>query len=119
MPSLPDPSRIPNELWELEYRSSDGLREVYTYWDRATGLGFRKVLNLVEADLLEANRQSLNDSYGQRFRDDPVGTRIASIPLNIFFRDIAPRLKEGDTDHMKWWLNKDDNRPYRTFRGRI
>jgi hypothetical protein len=29
-------------------------------------------------------------SHGQRFRDEPMGTKIASTPLNIFYRDIAP-----------------------------
>ena len=120
MSSLPDPSRIPDELWEIEGLSNDGLRRHYVYWvDKANGLGFRKTENLVEAELLESNRQSLNESQTQRFRDDAVGTRIASTPLNIFYRDIAPRMKDGDTDFMKWWLNRDENRPYRTFRGRV
>jgi hypothetical protein len=39
--------------------------------------------------------------------------------LNVFYRDFASRLKDGDEDFMKWWLNGDGNRPYRTFRGRV
>lgn len=120
MPSLPDPSRIPDSAWEFECLSSDGLRRQYIHWiDKEKGLGFRKTENLVEDELLALNRESLNDSQGKRFRDDPVGTKIASTPLNIFYRDIAPRLKDGDSDFMKWWLNHEKNRPYRTFRGKI
>lgn len=120
MPSLPDPSRIPDDQWEFESLSQDGLRRHYVYWvDKANGVGFRKTENLVEEQLLSQNRESLNDSFGKRFRDDAMGTRIARTPLNIFYRDIAPRLKEGDTDFMKWWLNHEKNRPYRTFRGRV
>lgn len=120
MTSLPDPSRIPDELWEFEGLSSDGLRRHYVYWiDKENGLGFRKTENLVEEELLASNQDSLNDSHGKRFRDDPIGTKIASTPLNIFYRDIAPRLKDGDEDFMRWWLNRDQNRPYRTFRGRV
>lgn len=117
MPSLPDPSRIPDSVWEFEGVSSDGLRRTYTC--TIDGLTFRKTENLVEAELLEQNRVDFNDSLGKRFADEPIGTRIASTPLNVFYRDIAPRLKDGDSDFMKWWLNRDENRPYRTFRGLV
>lgn len=117
MPSLPDPSRIPDNLWEFEGVSSDGLRRHYVYWvDKANGVGFRKTENLVEEDLLAHNRERLNDSQGQRFGDGKV---VASVPLNVFYRDFASRLREGDTDFMRWWLNNDDNKPYRTFRGKV
>lgn len=100
--------------------SADGLRRHYIYWvDRENGIAFRKTENVLEDELLKLNQESLNASQGQRFRDEPMGTRIASTPLNIFYRDIAPRLKDGDEDFMKWWLNHDQNRPYRTFRGRV
>lgn len=120
MPSLPDPSRIPDELWEFEGLSSDGLRRQYVYWvDREKGIGFRKTENAVEDELLKFNQESLNMSQGMRFRDDAIGTRMASVPLNIFYRDLAPRLKDGDEDYVKWFLNHNNNRPYRTFRGRV
>ena len=115
-----DPSKIPDDQWEYEGRSSDGLRVHYIHWvDRERGVFFRKTENLVEESLLKFNQESLNMSHGQRFRDEPMGTKMASIPLNIFYRDLAPRLKEGDQDFMKWFLNHGDNKPYRTFRGRV
>lgn len=117
MTSLPDPSRIPDESWEFDGVSSDGLRRHYVYWvDKANGVGFRKTENLVEADLLARNKESFNASQGQRFGDGKI---VASIPLNIFYRDFAERLKAGDDDFAKWWLNNDQNRPYRTFRGQV
>lgn len=120
MTSLPDPSRIPDDQWTFEGMSQDGLRRHYIHWiDRENGLGFRKTENVVDDELLALNRESLNDSYGKRFSDDAIGTRMASIPLNVFYRDFASRLKEGDTDFIKWWLNRDQNRPYRTFRGTV
>lgn len=67
--------------------------------------------------LLEDNRQSLDDSASQRFRDDY--TRVGRIPLNVLYRDLAPYMKQGDKDHLKWWLNRDENRMFRTFRGRV
>ena len=120
MTSLPDPSRIPDSAWEFEGLSSDGLRRHYVYWvDKANGVGFRKTENNVEESLIAQNRESFNDSFGKRFRDDAVGTKIASVPLNVFYRDFAKRLKEGDDDFTKWWLNHENNRPFRTFRGDV
>lgn len=117
MSSLPDPSRIPDESWEFDGMSSDGLRRHYVYWvDKANGVGFRKTENLVEDELIARNRESFNDSHGKRFGDGKV---IASVPLNVFYRDFASRLKDGDEDFVKHWLNSDQNRPYRTFRGRV
>lgn len=116
-PDKMDPSRIPDDQWEFEGFSQDGARRHYVHWiDKAKGLGFRKTENMIEAELLERNRQSYNDSFGKRFGDGQI---ISSIPLNVFYRDIAPRLKEGDRDYLRWWHNRDENRPYRTFRGRI
>lgn len=74
---------------------------------------------MVEESLLKFNQESLNMSHGKRFADEPIGTRVASIPLNVFYRDIATRMKDGDQDFMKWYLNNGDNLPYRTFRGRV
>jgi hypothetical protein len=120
MPSQADPSRIPDDQWEYEGQSSDGLRVHYIHWvDRERGIFFRKTENLVEESLLKFNAESLNMSQGKRFNDEPMGTRVASIPLNIFYRDIAPRAKDGDQDFMKWFLNRSENRPYRTFRGKV
>jgi hypothetical protein len=120
MTSLPDPSRIPDSAWEFDGVSDDGLRRHYVHWiDKEKGLGFRKTENVVEDELLALNQESLNDSYGKRFSNDAIGTKMASIPLNVFYRDFAARLKEGDSDFIKWWLNNDQNRPYRTFRGKV
>jgi hypothetical protein len=117
MSTLPDPSRIPDELWEFDGMSSDGLRRHYVHWiDKANGLGFRKTENLAEDNMLAVNKQQFDDSFGQRFGE---WQKVASTPLNVFYRDFAKRLKEGDEDFTKWWLNHEQNRPYRTFRGRI
>lgn len=90
-----------------------------TYTCTIDGYTFRKTENLIEADLLAQNAADFNDSHGKKFRDDPIGTKIASTPLNVYYRDIAPRMKDGDEDFMKWWLNHENNRPFRTFRGKV
>lgn len=119
MPSRPkfDPTRIPDEAWEYDGHSPDGLRRYWIAWvDREKGTFIRKTENLAEPELLEMNREDYNDSFGKRFGDGRV---VARIPLNVFFRDWSKALKEGDTDFNRWWLNRSENRPYRTFRGNI
>lgn len=45
--------------------------------------------------------------------------RVARIPLNKLYADIAPRLKQGDEDHLRWWLQREENQPFRTKSGRL
>lgn len=117
MLSQADPSKIPDDQWTYEGTSSDGLRVHYIHWvDRERGIFFRKTENLVEPALIEHNQHLLNESQTQRFGDGRV---VARVPLNVFYRDVAPRLKQGDEDYVKWFLNHQNNRPYRTFRGTV
>lgn len=46
--------------------------------------------------------------------------RVARIPINKLFADgIAEKLSQGDDDHLKWWLGRDENQPFRTKSGRL
>lgn len=123
-----DPSRIPEEAWEHDGYSGDGLRRYSIAWvDREKGLYVRRTENLAEPEILAANERERNDTDGTRWSSgmgsDKGGNlpmvKVASVPLNVFFRDIAPRQKEGDTDFVKWWLRNEQNRPYRTRRGNV
>jgi hypothetical protein len=39
--------------------------------------------------------------------------------LNKFFSEIAAKKTEGDKDHLKWWLNRPENLPFRTRDGKL
>ncbi len=117
MRSLIDPSRIQEggdwEVYEVtpEYRRSRLWLDETRYIVRTE--------YLQDEELIELNRQEFNDSQTQRFKDDAVGTKVASIPLNRFYQDVAPRLKDGDKDFLPWYLDRSENRWMRTFRGTI
>jgi hypothetical protein len=118
--SLLDPSRvnIRDDAWELVEVSEDYVTHravLERYADGTVAYVHRRAPRGVDA-LLEANRQSLSDSDGQRFGDGKV---VGRIPMNILYRDVAPRLKQGDADYLKWFLNNPENRAFRTFRGKI
>lgn len=116
-PTKIDPTRIPDDQWEFEGFADGGTSRTFVYWvDRENGTFIRKKENVIERDLIAENRERYDQSHGVRFGDGQV---VARVPLNIFYRDIAPRLKQGDKDFNKWWLNHDDNRMWRNFRGKL
>jgi hypothetical protein len=124
----PDSIHISDDAWEFVSMDEDYIRDravverfadgnvSYVYRTRPRGL----------ARLLEANKSSLDDSETQKSRfagdEHVLGTKISSIPLNEFFaagNQIAEKIREGDRDHLKWFLNRDTSRPWKTFRGKV
>lgn len=120
-----DPSQIniPDDAWELVEVTEDFIRHrapLERYADGNVLYVYRTQPRDVTG-LLEANQRSLADSETNktRFGDGKV---VASIPLNVLFdpkTQIAEKIKEGDRDHIKWFLNSDQARPWRNFRGRV
>ena len=120
-----DPSQIniPDDAWELVEVTEDFVRHrapLERYADGNVLYVYRTQPRDVTG-LLEANQRSLADSETNktRFGDGKV---VASIPLNVLFdpkTQIAEKIKEGDRDHIKWFLNSDQARPWRNFRGRV
>ena len=84
--------------------------------DLGDGTCVRKTEYMVEEALFEQNKALYDLSDGKRWGDGQV---VASVPLNVYFDQIAPSVKEGDREAVKKWLNDSDNRMYRTFKGSI
>lgn len=45
--------------------------------------------------------------------------RVGRIPLNKLFSELAPHIREGDKDHLRWWLERPENAPFRTKSGKL
>ncbi len=82
---------------------------------------------MAEDELLGQNQDARNETDGQRWGTG-LGTerggnmpivKVSSVPLNKFYAELAPRLKEGDQDFMRWWLSRDENQPFRTRNGSL
>lgn len=71
---------------------------------------------LAHDDLIQTNQDSFNGSIGKRWGDGQVAARI---PMNVFFQKLAPHIKSGDKEHLKWFLNRDEAKPWRTFKGHV
>ena len=65
---------------------------------------------------MDMNAEQMKSSDGARWGDGRV---VASVPLHIWAREIAPRLRDGNDGSIKRWLNDTDNQAFRTFRGSI
>jgi hypothetical protein len=119
----PDSVHIPDDAWETVEVTEDFIRDraplerfndgnvLYVYRTRP-----RELLTL-----LEANKRSFDDSetHKTKFGDGKV---VASIPLNVLFdpkTQIAEKIKEGDRDHIRWFLNSEQAKPWRSFRGKV
>lgn len=113
-----DAASIHSDAWEV-YEVTPDYRRSRIWLDLERTKCIVRTEHLASDDLIAANQQSLHDSQGQRFGDGKV---VASVPLNVLYdpkNQIAAKLKEGDKDHLRWFLDREEARPWRTFRGRL
>jgi len=122
----PEQINIPDDAWELFEVSEDFVThraELERFPNGYVAYVYRKQPRGLSA-LLEANKREFDESHSKRFGGDKgaLANKVASIPLNVLFdpaNQIAAKLKEGDREHLKWWLDREEAKPFRTFRGRL
>lgn len=118
-----------NVLWRLVEETPHFRRYIGTGTHPVSGVEItvQKTEYLAEDDLLSLNAARRNEMDGKRWSSGAGSEKggnvpmvhVASIPLNKFFAEIAPRLTEGDSDYSKWWLRQEKNQPFRTRNGRV
>lgn len=82
---------------------------------------------LAENALIGLNAERRNNTSGKRWSagmgSDKGGNvpmvHVGSVPMNKFFAECADGVRTGDTDHLKWFLNRDENKPFRTRDGAL
>lgn len=67
-------------------------------------------------DTIEANRDMRNAAASGWGGD---WHRVASVPLNVFWDELAEASRQGDDRYISKWLNDGDNRAWRTKSGRV
>lgn len=65
--------------------------------------------------IIEQNKAEFN-AAGSRWGE---WAKVASIPMDRYFREINPRLKDGNDASVKRWLDNPDHRSFRTRPGRV
>jgi len=117
----PEQVNIADDAWEFEELTEDFIVHRAVYERHANGAisyVYRKTPRQLTT-MLEDNKRLLDESDGKRFGDGRV---VGRIPLNLLFdphSELATKIREGDRDHMKWWLNQSENKKFRTFRGTV
>ena len=69
-----------------------------------------------EAAFIDAVSDERKSTDGQRFGDT---RKVASVPMHVWAREIAPRQRDGNDGSLKRWLNGDKGAPFRTFKGTV
>lgn len=67
-------------------------------------------------DTIEANRDMRNAAASGWSGD---WHRVASVPLNVFWDELAEASRQGDDHYISKWLNDGDRRAWRTKSGRV
>lgn len=118
-----------NVTWLVVEVTPEYRRSVGRGTHPATGLPIEVMRTEFLADealqALNAERRNNTDSkrWSSGMGSDKGGNMpmvsVGAIPLNKLFSEIAPKMREGDKDHLKWWLNRDENLPFRTRTGKL
>ena len=107
---------IPEHRWTA-YEVTDDYIRSYAYIDiNGTQVRAERTQYLADDLLVDANAEEYKQSEGKRWGDGRV---VARIPLNKWYKEIVKGVREGDHDHMRWWLNREENKPFRTFKGKV
>ena len=117
-----------NCVWELEEVTPEYRRYVGRGTHPVSGqpILVRKTEYLHEAQLLAAAQHERMENQNKRWSSgsgsDKNGVplvKVASIPLNVFYNQVAPREKEGDSEFLRWFLERDETKPFRTREGSL
>lgn len=120
-------SEVQNCNWTLIEATPEYRRYVGTGTHPVSGLPIEvlKTEYLADEKLQGINQDERNFNDGRRWTQgagsDKGGNmpmvRVGRIPLNKLYADVVPRL--ADKDHLKWYLNREENQPFRTRRGKL
>jgi len=120
-----DPTQIPESHWQTSRVDPEGVWREDIAWivkphGNEPGVSIKRKVNLHETALLEANRKAYDTDQKFTRKGSELDAQVASVPLNVLYNDeLLLDAVRGDRDKMKHWLNDDENRIYRTIKGKI
>lgn len=115
-----------NVSWRLVEQTEDYRRYIGTGTHPVSGqdITVQKTEYLAEDALKQRNAHDRNEADNTRWTQgsgsDKNGVplvRVGRVPLNKLFADFRGRF--DDRDFAKWWLERDENQPFRTRRGSL
>lgn len=74
-------------------------------------------LNTAERNIMDARRWS-SGSGSDKGGNMPL-VHVARTPLAKWFADVGTKIKTEGREYQDWWLNRDENKAFRTRSGKL
>jgi hypothetical protein len=113
---------LPESEWKVtEITDTHIVSEAWLDSEGRTKIQRRQLIGDEELQAINRHLYETSGRFSQRSAG-AIGTPVANIPLSVLYNDkseIAKRIRAGDREHLRWWLNSEAARPFRTHKGRL
>lgn len=110
---------LPESAWRfVENTGTHIVQEA----DLGNGTRIQRRMLIGDEDLQAINKHLYDTSgrFSQR-EAGAIGTPIANVPMSVLYghSEVARKIRVGDREHLKWWLNSEAAKPFRTHKGKV
>lgn len=113
---------IPESAWKVvEVTDTHVVSEAWLDSEGKTKIRRRQLIGDEELQAINRHLYDTSSTFSKRSMG-AIGTPVANIPLSLLYSkqtEIAERIRGGDREHLRWWLNSEAARPFRTQKGRL
>lgn len=113
---------LPESAWTVtEITDTHILSEAWLDSEGKTKIQRRQLIGDEELQAINRHLYDTSGRFSQRSAG-AIGTPVANIPLSVLYspkNEIISHIRSGEREHLRWWLNSQDARPFRTHRGRL
>jgi len=116
-------AQVPESRWRVVERTDTDIVSEADIEVKGKTVTIRRRQMIGDEELQAINKHLYDTSgrFSQRSAGE-IGTPVANIPLSIVFdprHGIAENMKKGNRDHLRWWLNREENQPFRSHKGKL
>jgi hypothetical protein len=113
---------LPANAWKLiEVTDTHRVWEAILDSEGKTKIRKREMIGDEELQKINRHLYETSSTFSKR-EVGAIGTPVANIPLSMVYSpqtNIAQKIREGDRDHLRWWLSREENLPFRTQKGKL
>lgn len=113
---------LPESAWRVIERTPTHIvSEAILDSDGKTRIQRRQLIGDEELQAINKHLYETSTTFSKR-EAGALGTPVANIPLSMIYSPqtrIAEKMREGDREHLRWWLDRPENQPFRSFKGHL
>lgn len=113
---------LPESAWTVvEVTDTHIVSEAWLDGEGKTKIQRRQLIGDEELQAINKHLYETSGRFSERSAG-AIGTPVANIPLSLLYSDqteIAKRIRQGDREHLRWFLNSEAARPFRTHKGKL